>query len=179
MASEDDPAHAASLVQACWHDAASARLMLLPPSPLHSASPSSPLLTPPSAPPCSASSKESQRGVGKGGVGVEGINRYHQVSNLMLFCLIRFTPTPLLLSSKLIHADVSLNLSWLKIRLSDSDIYIYKEREREREREREVRGSNPRLVGLRVLGRDEHPVIKGLRPPEHRAGQFHPDLKTL
>ena len=25
------------------------------------------------------------------------------------------------------------------------------------------------------LWRDKHPAIKGLRPPEHHAGRFHPD----
>ena len=44
----------------------------------------------------------------------------------------------------------------------------------------EVRGSSPRLGGLRVsqlqsLWRDKHPAIKGLRPPEHHAGQFRQD----
>ena len=28
------------------------------------------------------------------------------------------------------------------------------------------------------LWRDQHPAIKGLRPPEHHAGQFHPDQET-
>ena len=27
------------------------------------------------------------------------------------------------------------------------------------------------------LWRDKHPAIKGLEPPEHHAGQFHPDQK--
>ena len=28
---------------------------------------------------------------------------------------------------------------------------------------------------IRILWRDTHPAIKGLRPPEHHAGQCHPD----
>jgi hypothetical protein len=38
-----------------------------------------------------------------------------------------------------------------------------------------------RVVGKSIpsLWRDEHPAIKGLRPPEHRAGRFHPDHRDV
>ena len=37
-----------------------------------------------------------------------------------------------------------------------------------------------RLTGKQTpsLWRDKRPAVKGLRPPEHHAGQFHLDLKT-
>ena len=49
-------------------------------------------------------------------------------------------------------------------------------------RMQEVSGSDPRLAGFRgksipSLWRDRRPPIKGLWPPEHHAGQFHPDQK--
>ena len=36
-----------------------------------------------------------------------------------------------------------------------------------------------RVTGKAIpsLWREKHPAIKGLRPPEHHAGKFHPDHK--
>ena len=38
-----------------------------------------------------------------------------------------------------------------------------------------------RVTGKSIpsLWRDKHPAIKGLRPPEHHAGKFHPDHKKI
>ena len=34
-------------------------------------------------------------------------------------------------------------------------------------------------ISIPSLWRERHPAVKGLRPPEHHAGKFHPDLKRL
>ena len=40
---------------------------------------------------------------------------------------------------------------------------------------------NGRVTGKSTpsLWRNEHPAVKGLRPPEHHAGQFHSDKKEF